>query len=96
MAVVTLNIHHRGLRGSRVPPLIRTIVLGYLAKYNLYCLLDYKNCNSAFVFYRIVFLTFEEDEANAEDSSSSSNNHQSPNEQQRLFQATVTQNQVLK
>eukprot|EP00093_Oithona_nana_P008990 08990.XXX_167161_164685_1 [CDS] Oithona nana genome sequencing. len=32
MAVVTLNIHHRGLRGCRVPPLIRTIVLGYLAK----------------------------------------------------------------
>lgn len=35
MAVVTLNIHYRGLRGYGVPPLIRTIVLGYLAKYFL-------------------------------------------------------------
>ena len=33
MAVVTLNIHHRGLRGSRVPPWVRKIILGYLAKY---------------------------------------------------------------
>jgi len=32
MAVVTLNIHYRGLRGSKVPPLTRLIVLGYLAK----------------------------------------------------------------
>ena len=33
MAVVTLNIHYRGLRGSKVPPLTRLIVLGYLARY---------------------------------------------------------------
>ena len=33
MAVVTLNIHYRGLRGGSVPPWIRTIALGYLAKY---------------------------------------------------------------
>jgi len=32
MAVVTLNIHYRGLRGGSVPPWIRTIALGYLAK----------------------------------------------------------------
>ena len=32
MAVVTLNIHYRGLRGCSVPPLIRTVVLGYCAK----------------------------------------------------------------
>ena len=38
MAVVTLNIHYRGLRGSKVPPLTRLIVLGYLAKYVYFCI----------------------------------------------------------
>lgn len=32
MAVVTLNIHHRGVRGNAVPDIIKQIVLGFLAK----------------------------------------------------------------
>jgi hypothetical protein len=32
MAVVTLNIHHRGQRGAEVPDLIRRYVLHYLSR----------------------------------------------------------------
>lgn len=32
LAVVTLNIHHRGMRGREVPSLVKKIVLGCLAK----------------------------------------------------------------
>jgi hypothetical protein len=32
MAVVTLNIHYRGLRGAEVPLKIKTIFLGFLAR----------------------------------------------------------------
>ena len=32
MAVVTLNIHHRGVRGNEVPGWLREIVLVYLAR----------------------------------------------------------------
>ena len=63
MAVVTLNIHHRGLRGCRVPPLIRTIVLGYLAKYAFYNTTYnfYEILNTQFHFFRVVFLKFDEE-----------------------------------
>ena len=56
MAVVTLNIHHRGLRGCRVPPLIRTIVLGYLAKYALKTVVEAK-CKKSH-FYKPTVLAF--------------------------------------
>ncbi|XP_054710773.1 neuronal acetylcholine receptor subunit alpha-10-like [Uloborus diversus] len=32
MSVVTLNIHHRGLHGNEVPPLVKKFVFGVLAK----------------------------------------------------------------
>lgn len=32
LAVLTLNIHHRGLRGSKVSPLIKSLVLNKLAR----------------------------------------------------------------
>ncbi|EFX76216.1 hypothetical protein DAPPUDRAFT_55424, partial [Daphnia pulex] len=32
LSVVTLNIHHRGMRGRGVPPLVKKIVFGVLAK----------------------------------------------------------------
>ena len=32
LSVVTLNIHHRGMRGRGVPPLVKRIVFGILAK----------------------------------------------------------------
>lgn len=32
LSVVTLNIHHRGMRGRELPPLMRRIIFGYLAK----------------------------------------------------------------
>ncbi|XP_076069704.1 neuronal acetylcholine receptor subunit alpha-10-like [Oratosquilla oratoria] len=32
MSVLTLNIHHRGVRGLDVPPIIKRIVLGFVAK----------------------------------------------------------------
>lgn len=32
LSVVTLNIHHRGMRGRAVPPLVKRIVFGILAK----------------------------------------------------------------
>ncbi|XP_065556207.1 neuronal acetylcholine receptor subunit alpha-10-like isoform X4 [Artemia franciscana] len=31
LSVVTLNIHHRGMRGRKVPPYVRKFVLGFLA-----------------------------------------------------------------
>lgn len=33
MAVVTLNIHHRGVRGNEVPAVIKSVVLGFLSKF---------------------------------------------------------------
>ncbi|XP_043267486.1 neuronal acetylcholine receptor subunit alpha-7-like [Venturia canescens] len=33
LAVVTLNIHHRGVRGTRVPAIVRSLVLDKLAKF---------------------------------------------------------------
>ncbi|KAK2713854.1 hypothetical protein QYM36_009667, partial [Artemia franciscana] len=33
MAVVTLNIHHRGLRGIAIPELLKTYMLGYVANF---------------------------------------------------------------
>ena len=33
MAVVTLNIHHRGVRGNEVPVFVRTFVLGFLSRF---------------------------------------------------------------
>ena len=32
MAVVTLNIHHRGLRGTEVPDVVKKVVLGYMSR----------------------------------------------------------------
>ncbi|XP_045612639.1 neuronal acetylcholine receptor subunit alpha-7-like [Procambarus clarkii] len=32
MSVVTLNIHHRGVRGTEVPRLVKMVVLGWLSK----------------------------------------------------------------
>ncbi|XP_067139227.1 neuronal acetylcholine receptor subunit alpha-10-like [Centruroides vittatus] len=32
LSVVTLNIHHRGMRGKEVPPIVKRIVFGCLAK----------------------------------------------------------------
>lgn len=32
LAVVTLNLHHRGVRGSRVPGIVRSLVLDKLAR----------------------------------------------------------------
>ena len=32
MAVVTLNIHHRGVRGNEVPEVIKRMVLGFLSR----------------------------------------------------------------
>lgn len=32
LSVVTLNVHHRGVRGSGVPKLLRKLVLGPLAR----------------------------------------------------------------
>merc|ERR1719412_1932341 len=32
MAVLTLNIHHRGVRGMEVPDIIKQVILGYLSK----------------------------------------------------------------
>ena len=32
MTVLTLNIHHKGLRGTEVPALVKKICFGYLAK----------------------------------------------------------------
>ncbi|CAG0886492.1 unnamed protein product [Cyprideis torosa] len=32
LSVVTLNLHHRGMRGREVPKIIKTLVFGYLAK----------------------------------------------------------------
>ena len=32
MAVVTLNIHHRGVRGNEVPDIVKQLVLKYLAR----------------------------------------------------------------
>ena len=32
LSVVTLNIHHRGMRGRGVPPLVKKIVFGVMAK----------------------------------------------------------------
>ncbi len=32
MAVVTLNIHHRGLRGTEVPDVIKKYILNYLSR----------------------------------------------------------------
>ncbi len=33
MAVVTLNIHHRGVRGNEVPDLVRRLFLGVLSRF---------------------------------------------------------------
>jgi hypothetical protein len=33
MAVVTLNIHHRGVRGNEVPEVVKHIVLGFLSRF---------------------------------------------------------------
>jgi hypothetical protein len=33
MAVLTLNIHHRGMRGNEVPDVVKQVVLGMLAKF---------------------------------------------------------------
>ena len=33
MAVVTLNIHHRGVRGNEVPQLVKQLVLGILSRF---------------------------------------------------------------
>jgi len=33
MAVVTLNIHHRGVRGNEVPDFVRAAVLGWLSRF---------------------------------------------------------------
>jgi len=35
LSVVTLNIHHRGMRGRRLPPLMRRLIFDYLAKFLL-------------------------------------------------------------
>jgi len=35
MAVVTLNIHHRGLRGTEVPEVIKKYILNYLSRYHI-------------------------------------------------------------
>lgn len=32
LSVVTLNVYHRGVRGTKVPPLIKTLILGKLAR----------------------------------------------------------------
>ena len=32
MAVVTLNIHHRGVRGNELPAVFKKVVLDYLSK----------------------------------------------------------------
>lgn len=32
MAVVTLNIHHRGVRGIEVPNVVKKLVLGFMSK----------------------------------------------------------------
>ena len=32
LSVVTLNLHHRGVRGVRVHPTLRKIILGYISK----------------------------------------------------------------
>ena len=32
ISVLTLNIHHRGVRGIEVPKMVKKIVLGWLAK----------------------------------------------------------------
>ena len=32
LSVLTLNIHHRGVRGMEVPGLVRVVVLGWLSK----------------------------------------------------------------
>lgn len=33
MAVVTLNIHHRGVRGNEVPEVVKQFVLGFLSRF---------------------------------------------------------------
>ncbi|ODM94120.1 Neuronal acetylcholine receptor subunit alpha-10 [Orchesella cincta] len=35
LSVVTLNIHHRGMRGRRLPPFMRRLIFDYLAKFLL-------------------------------------------------------------
>lgn len=35
LSVVTLNIHHRGMRGRELPPYMRRFIFGYLAKFLL-------------------------------------------------------------
>lgn len=35
LSVVTLNIHHRGMRGRELPPYLRRFIFGYLAKFLL-------------------------------------------------------------
>ncbi|CAL8102703.1 unnamed protein product [Orchesella dallaii] len=35
LSVVTLNIHHRGMRGRRLPPFLRRLIFDYLAKFLL-------------------------------------------------------------
>jgi len=35
MAVLTLNIHHRGLHGNNVPPLVQKLAFKYLARFLL-------------------------------------------------------------
>ena len=32
LAVVTLNIHHRGYRGDEVPKTVKSVILGYMAR----------------------------------------------------------------
>lgn len=32
MSVLTLNIHHRGVRGTEVPRVVKMVVLGWLSK----------------------------------------------------------------
>lgn len=42
MSVVTLNIHHRGIHGSEVPPAVKKFVFGVLAKI-LFIQVDYSD-----------------------------------------------------
>lgn len=32
LSVVTLNVYHRGVRGTKVPPIIKSLILGKLAR----------------------------------------------------------------
>lgn len=55
LSVVTLNIHHRGMRGRAVPPLVKRIVFGILAKI-LFIQLDIPEDCSAFSKQKVLDL----------------------------------------